>query len=183
MASEKRADNVRLKLEWAKRHADTVKADIQRWADLPRKDLTAVTIGKKFDDQKGCFVFKVMQFEPLPIRWSLVVGDALYNFRAALEYLAWHLVRAGTEPKPRYPKSVQFPISANGEDFAKSIKTRLPGVKPAHLTIVERYQPYHPRNKRRFTPCLCSSNSAILTSTTNSRVPLSGISGSSKLRS
>jgi hypothetical protein len=135
--------NVRLKLDWAKQHADTVKADIQRWTDVQSKNFTAVTIGKELDDQTGCFVFKVTKFDPLPIRWSLMVGDALYNFRAALEYLAWHLVRAGTEPQPRYPRSVQFPISANQEEFAKSIKTRLPGVKPTHLTIVESHQPYH----------------------------------------
>src|SRR5580765_3459984 len=120
MASEKRADNVRLKLGRAKQHAETVKADIDQWTDSQSKQLTAVTIGKEFDVEKGCFVIKVTEFEGLPARWSLVAGDALYNFRAALEYLAWHLIRAGTEPKPKNPKAVQFPIYTDPKDFNKS---------------------------------------------------------------
>jgi hypothetical protein len=143
MKRGKQLGNVRLKLEWAKQHAYRVKTDIQGWADVQSKNLTAVEIGKEYDDRKGCYVFRVTKFEPLPIQWSLVIGDALYNYRAALEYLAWHLVRAGTDPKPRSPKSVQFPIVATPEDFGNSTKNRLPGVKPAHLAVVERHQPYH----------------------------------------
>jgi hypothetical protein len=143
MEAAKQLTNVRLKLERAKQHAYTVKTDIQLWADEQSKNFTAATIGKEYDDQEGCFVYRVTQFEPLPILWSLTIGDALYNYRAALEYLAWHLVRAGIEPKPKNPKSVQFPISLNQVDFTKSIKSRLPGVKLDHLGVVDKYQPYH----------------------------------------
>ena len=143
MEPEKQLVNVRVKSAWAKHHAEIVKTDIQRWVDEQSKNFTAVTIGKEYDDQKGCFVFKVTQFNPLPIQWSLVIGDALHNYRAAFDYLAWHLVRAGSEPKPKNLRNVQFPISANSADFANAIKTRLPGVKPDHLVIVEKHQPYH----------------------------------------
>ena len=143
MEPKKQLGNVRLKLEWAKQHAYIVKTEIDHWANEQGKKFTAARIGREYDHQKGCFIYRVTHFEPLPIRWSLVIGDALYNYRAALEYLAWHLVRAGAEPKPKNPKSVQFPITVSQFDFVKTVKTRLPGVKPEHLAVVEKYQPYN----------------------------------------
>ena len=143
--------------------------------DRQSKDLTAGKFGQAFNDEKGCMVFKVTEFEGLPARWSLVAGDALYNFRAALEYLAWHLVRAGMEPQPKNPRAVQFPIFTDKEVFDKSIKTRLPGVKPAHLEIVEKYQPYIGGQKTSPHPLSVLVELSNTDNTTKSKVPLSGI--------
>jgi hypothetical protein len=92
--------------------------------------------------------------EPLRLdeTWSLIVGDAVNNVHAALDYLAWHLVDLGTEPKPlksSVRNGIYFPVidkRQDGQTWHTSFENRclryLPGVDPVHLQIIERYQPY-----------------------------------------
>jgi hypothetical protein len=56
-----------------------------------------------------------------PLEWALAVGDVLYNFRAALDYLAWTLVLAnGKQPDSRNA----FPVFLNPKGFKATAKTR-----------------------------------------------------------
>jgi len=72
-----------------------------------------------------------------------MLGDAVYNFRACLNYLAWDLVRVGTEPNPRHPQKVQFPIVTERDGFNGAVRNCLPGIRREHLAVIERHQPYH----------------------------------------
>src|SRR5438552_1269791 len=139
--SSTRLLDVRLKLEWAKRHTDALKADIQRWCDAQRERLTAWTLTPKIDVNRQCVVISLGSVE-LPANWMLMIGDVVYNFRACLNYLASDLVRVGRKPKPLRPRNVEFPIYADRDEFHRGVKIRLPGVLTKHRAVVKRYQPY-----------------------------------------
>jgi hypothetical protein len=72
----------------------------------------------------------------------LMLGDVVYNLRACLNYLAWDLVRVGSQPTPRHRRDVDFPIYTSSDEFARRIESRLPGVHARHRAIIEAHQPY-----------------------------------------
>lgn len=78
----------------------------------------------------------------LPPTWSLIAGDAIFNFRASLDYLAWQLVQAGTQADTAKPHKVIWPIIRNEQDADETIKRRLPGILSKHRPLVEACQPY-----------------------------------------
>ncbi len=132
------------KLNRAKHHLDDFNAAGMQWladnfADRPPP------IAKRFeasdaDPAVGVFVYFI-DTRPLPtppIELSLIFGDALTNFRAALDYLAWQLV---PEP-PTGSRSIQFPASNHPNAYAVEIGRCIPGISATHSTIVQRYQPY-----------------------------------------
>jgi hypothetical protein len=84
------------------------------------------------------------QILPFPVspRYSILVGETLYNLRAALDYLAYELARhdAGM-PQER----TQFPITMTPEDFSRERKTRLRGLNDTHADAIEVLQPYPDR--------------------------------------
>jgi len=131
-----------LKLEWAKRHTDALKADIQRWCDAESKRLTAWTLIQNFKADKQCIVIALGSVE-LPANCMLMLGDAVYNLRACLNYLAWDAIRVGSEPNPKHPLSVEFPIFIERDKFYHAVKSRLPGISDKLLAVIERHQPYH----------------------------------------
>jgi hypothetical protein len=73
---------------------------------------------------------------------GLAVGDVIQNFRAALDHLAWDLVRIGLDPDPKKPQNVQFPMATSYSSYQGQIRSRLPGVPVAQLAVVRRFQPY-----------------------------------------
>jgi hypothetical protein len=60
---------------------------------------TTFQVREKFDVKLNRFTFHVQSVEEGPLLWSLITGDALTNFRAALDYLAQDLVGRGSERK------------------------------------------------------------------------------------
>ncbi|MGQ0549823.1 MAG: hypothetical protein ACT4PY_09190 [Armatimonadota bacterium] len=67
------------------------------------------------------------------------------NFRAALDYVAWQLVKAGTTPTPPHPERIYFPIHETEAGFDGNVNQRLPGVDTQLRAYVEYYQPYRQR--------------------------------------
>jgi hypothetical protein len=71
---------------------------------------------------------------------GILIGEAVYNLRAALDYLAHELALhdSGTVQK------TQFPIKDKPSDFWKKDGTAatLPGINAVHLAAFEALQPY-----------------------------------------
>lgn len=76
-----------------------------------------------------------------PAGWSLIIGDAVQNMRAALDHAAWTLmVRGkGEEFATKHRTSVYFPTTRTPEAFASHfVPTHLPDLK----SVLEELQPY-----------------------------------------
>ncbi len=94
------------------------------------------------DASAGCLIIRVRRVKKLPPTWSLIAGDALSNFRACLDYLAWQLVQFGANPNPKVPENIGWPIYESEIKFRASIDRKLPGLLQKHRTLVEACQPY-----------------------------------------
>jgi hypothetical protein len=87
-------------------------------------------------------VFTFQPKGPIPSRFGLIVGDALQNFRSALDYLVWELVLAENNQPGEHN---MFPICSTADAFKNAVakRKRLLGIHPDAITEIERLQPYH----------------------------------------
>lgn len=79
--------------------------------------------------------------------FPFLFGDAIQNYRAALDHLVWGLVsrfrRGKGRISRRLAKEVQFPMHPTARAFADLKEKRTPGVPDApHRAFLKRYQPY-----------------------------------------
>jgi hypothetical protein len=134
------------KLDRAKMHVGTLKRDIGvRLAHANTGQMYGYR--QEFDPHLNCLSTFVNSVERPPVEWSLIIGDALTNFRAALDYLAHDLAGRGSKPHKRGTRDPSFVIcrtvkDANGRDARKRIEGGFPGIKPRHRAVIEDFQPY-----------------------------------------
>jgi hypothetical protein len=102
---------------------------------------TTFQVREKFDVKLNRFTFHVQSVEEGPLLWSLITGDALTNFRAALDYLAQHLVGRGSERKWKGTSKPKFPVCMHPNEFGNDVESYLPGIAAKHRAIVKRYRP------------------------------------------
>jgi hypothetical protein len=75
----------------------------------------------------------------LPRRWSLDIGDAVQNARAALDYLAYELV--ALESGGSYYERTQFPIAWQPDEHSPRDRETIDRLGH-HWQVVEQFQPY-----------------------------------------
>lgn len=75
-----------------------------------------------------------------PSEIGLILGDALHNYRAALDHLAWQIVNAAGTPKNT--RSVYFPVVTAAARFPEDLQKKMPGVSNMVASIVQRFQPF-----------------------------------------
>jgi hypothetical protein len=106
------------------------------------------------DRREYVFVGKILRPPPDPVRWGVVLGDVLHNFRSALDHLVWQLVLlSGKKGSPEN----QFPICDRGatywsikKDGTPSTRDRcLKNVAEEYRAIIDFYQPYRTRHLAR----------------------------------
>jgi hypothetical protein len=127
----------------------------------------------KYHANRHGFVVAVERIEPIPVSWSLMLGDAANNFRAALDHLAWALtIRGRTAPgsgrlTKRQENAIYFPICQNRAEFNAAIRLpptpksllKLPGIRRADSAKLRRHQPYrHGPGMRPFHPLTMLAN-------------------------
>lgn len=127
-----------MKLQRAKVHINALDRSIKRWFDTHPGIITTRQL-----DVQG--VGQIHRVDPsTPTRWGLIAGDALTNFRASLDHIAWVLaLKVGT---PERPRRVQFPIfdcQKRYDDPSYGAARMLGEVWPDSHHIFERLQPYH----------------------------------------
>ena len=83
---------------------------------------------------------------PIPIRISILIGEAIQALRRSLDYLIYELAWLDSG-KPK--KRTQFPLDDSDLDFWRRLKrvkrgpaAYLIGVSGEHAAAIERYQPY-----------------------------------------
>lgn len=116
-------------LDQLEREAEAfVEADTYRFADY-------------VDQETGDWVVTLNAGDALeaPARFGLIAGDAVQNFRAALDHMVWQLAFLGTGPGEQN----QFPILDSRPKFIRHRNRYLRGLLPVHEARIEGLQPYY----------------------------------------
>jgi len=131
----------RLKLNWARRHLDTLQASIERF--VAGGAVHAMTL--RFDADSGKYIATLRTQREFPSEWTLIVGDVMHNTRSALDALTYALsVRnLGRNPTGREARQIQFPIIDRPEDWNAERDRRLGCVTEEVQAAIEKLQPYN----------------------------------------
>lgn len=128
------------KYNWANKHMERVAEAIERSVE-PNVHPVAVDVNLE-PPHGNIAVVRVTKLPNLRTDYGLRLGDAIQNFRAALDHLAWALVKLGSDPNPKRPQDVFFPTARSGQHFHSRIGQWLPGVSEEDRALIRRYQPY-----------------------------------------
>jgi hypothetical protein len=115
-----------------------------------------------YNPKRHGFIVTIEAVEAIPPKWSLLLGDAANNFRAALDHLAWAVSLRGRTPPGSgkltkgQEQAIYFPICEDRRVFNAEIripsgksKLKLPGIRRADSAKIRRHQPYHTGSTRR----------------------------------
>jgi hypothetical protein len=102
----------------------------------------------KFSRKGGRTSASHKKFAPFrrPAILSILVGEIIYNLRAALDYLVYELARLGSG---QTQEMTQFPIESSEDNFRRYEngtglgKGRLKGVRSTHIALIKKLQPCH----------------------------------------
>jgi len=126
-----------LKLAWAKHQAQILKRQVSAW----HNEGGYGTVSEKHPDRPGHIIrLKVGEIPPsLP----LIVGDALYAIRSALDHLAHDLAASFTDPlPPTASEQSEFPIYWDKPIPQNVGNRKLGSMDPKARAIIEGLQPH-----------------------------------------
>jgi hypothetical protein len=143
------------KAGWGDHYLQALSKDVRKWGDPNSNPVITGEWEEDFD--KRCSVIPFAGFKPTSADWPLIIGDIVSNYRAALNYAAYELVRAGRTPSRCDERGVQFPIVVPDEHPSAAAflgrrihKRNLPGVACKHLRVISPFQPYPGRRRGRW---------------------------------
>jgi hypothetical protein len=95
------------------------------------------------DNQDGTYIVRVTQDTPIPAELGILIGEWLYNLRAALDNIIWATAAhvAGTIPPPK-EHVLQYPIYDNEDAWTKNLY-RLNSLADHHRQMLHQMQPYN----------------------------------------
>jgi hypothetical protein len=81
--------------------------------------------------------------------WPLLAGDAIQNFRAALDHLMrqFAILKLGRQPTKKETLAVQFPQAHKATQFTPANR-HLANVRPVDIARLKASQPYYRRHRR-----------------------------------
>ncbi|MBA3551930.1 MAG: hypothetical protein H0W27_03540 [Actinobacteria bacterium] len=139
-------DECWLKITRAESHFDIVKSAIHGFLQ-PNPE----RIAGQLDAESGEEVYYTRRYPGTRREWSIIIGDALQNWRNALDYIVCGLVRMnGEEPS----SSNAFPIVDRESDYPAQSKQRIARVYPGSEAVVEGLQAFNRGNAPEDDP-LC----------------------------
>ena len=93
--------------------------------------------------------------KPVPVIISILIGETIYNLRAALDYLVYALANPGAVV---VNEKTQFPIEETEESFKGRRKNWLKGVSDPHVAAIQALQPFEGCNWTRMLGELSNSD-------------------------
>jgi hypothetical protein len=129
------------KFKWAKTHMNTLGAEIRKACD---GDPKRIPLGRQYEPNLEAVVYRIERLPEVRESWSLLLGDAIHDYRCALDHLWWQLAikHLGREPTKKEAPDIQFPIVRDANQWPTH--RFLQHVDPAHAAKVQIAQPYHP---------------------------------------
>lgn len=126
-------DTVAVKLLWAERHLNRLKAEVVEFAgEQPFEVVTECDTEARKDR------FRLRQRIAPPPHWPMLVGDCAHNIRASLDYLAWNISFRPDEQTAFPIQEDRITVKGGVRKFGIS-----GGAHPRALELVEGLQPYH----------------------------------------
>jgi hypothetical protein len=137
-------DGALLRVKRAEKRLGDLQAGLSGLTEAERDafDRTVLVVDKETKTPKeGRKLIEALHPKPkeAPPIFSVLVGETVYNLRAALDYLIYALAEHDFG-KP--VAGTQFPIEDTPHGFAGRKKTYLGGVNAAHIAAIEQLQPY-----------------------------------------
>lgn len=136
--------SARAKLARASVHIDDFIARGLAWAEtVNRTYLAAVERAPdRFEGDVEVIAYRLTtsNHPDPPADFGAIVGDALVNFRAVLDHIAWELVRWTGVPARR-EEDICFPVSRSDQRFTADCARKLPNVAAKQIAIVRQFQP------------------------------------------
>jgi hypothetical protein len=131
-------DGVWAKLDRGDEHVKALDDEIEVLFSQPNPPGSAMR--QELDRDDSSWVITMVHTDPLPTKRALLIGDAIHNFRTALDQLVFELAfmdTGGTEVE-----TTQFPASTTLDNFrSEYVQTRLlSGL--THRATIKRFQPY-----------------------------------------
>ena len=80
------------------------------------------------------------EVEDVPRTFSVVIGEVLYNLRAALDYLVYALAWLDSGKRN---EQTQFVIADDPDDFDGQVAGRLKGLSAEHVEAIKEWQPFN----------------------------------------
>lgn len=149
MAHDSLFDSAWLKWAWAVSHTVALENEIALLYPDGQPPLTTKT---EYHPKRHAFAVVVETIPLLPPDWGLRLGDIAFNYRSALDHLAWAVVSQGKKPPAilgeKKSRGIVFPVSDDNRAFNARVPDCLPGVKRTDIAVVRRFQPYS-RGQRR----------------------------------
>lgn len=137
-----------LKIERAAEHLESVREIVDDFREVADESLWAHREGETGET----VVFTLGDVREPPPRLGIFTGDFVQNCRAALDHLAWQLVKYPAQPTPEKPtadKEIAFPIYARQSAYTGR---ELRGATPEAKALIEATQPYHAGKDARSHP-------------------------------
>ena len=126
-----------LKTAWAKKHLESLKAEIDRFNQLHPYEIVS-----EDDTNTGHYIVKIVH-PPImrALEVVLALGDFIACLRSSLDYVAWQLALL-TTPTPS--REVCFPIcEKNTVDTQVKIAKATFGIPDPAIAVMKSFQPYH----------------------------------------
>jgi hypothetical protein len=129
-------DNIVLKTERAKKHVLDLETVFEGFLKTKPN-----AFAFKTDENTGDRTYYVTRVAPIPIEFSLLVGDALNNIRTALDHLTYQLVIIGGGSNEIRSKA-NFPIGNSLSDYIARRTKMVPGLREDAVKAIDALQPY-----------------------------------------
>ena len=133
-------DGPRIKVQRAKKHIYELDAEI---AEFWRRNPYSVVTEEETDTGDKVWRVKV-RIQP-PLRWALIVGDAVHNLRSSLDLLVNQLVIAEGRFEPS--DKTAFPIGWTAEDYKTKAARVTKGISEVAEEMIAALKPYKGGNE------------------------------------
>jgi len=130
------------KLDRGDKHAECLKASIERFID----ERPYRVVSEQDPETGDCLLRGEVLKRPPVHEWAVVLGDALFNFRSALDHLAWQLARVH-HPDRDPPDRTEFPIFKDAELFEANRRSKIGGLGWEAQYLICQSQPCYRRNR------------------------------------
>lgn len=139
-----------LKLHRAEHHLETLRHEIERFI---QSDFYETVTDR---DYNGRFVARLKNVKQPSPELGVLIGDCVHNLRSSLDYLAYGLAEAHTQPFPKsYAKSSAFPIFRSGRLYRRKgppgALHKMRGMSRSTRAAIQRLQPYHRKDPPLWT--------------------------------